>query len=607
MDSIAVLDFGCQYTHQIGEAVRKAGVYSEILPCDVPLKELERFKGIILSGGPDAVYREGSPKCDPGVFDMGKPVLGVCYGLQLMAHELGGEVKHIGVGEYGSGKIKASKGGRLLNGFDDGDVWMSHGDSVIQVPKGFEVMARSDKGILAAMGDEERKIYGLQFHPEVAHTPGGQRIIDNFVLDISGCNPEWSTGNYIDSAVEGMREKVGDGHAVVFASGGVDSSLALYIANKALGKKVKAIHIDNGFQRKGEAEWVRKTLNEAGIEVDVFDASGLTLGRIGGELDPERKRHIIGDAFVEALYSNLRGFEDDDSAYLVQGTIYPDSIESGEGVGRSADTIKSHHNVASELIRKLKAKGRVVEPNIRLFKHEVREAARMMGLPREISERHPFPGPGLGVRYVGRVLRGDGFQANAERARSILGEYGLEGVVVPVGNVGVKGSARAYGNAVLIYGDRDRYDDAREASNRLGNEIRGVTRAGLVLDGSRHSQDEWAGIRDMPITEEGLEMLREADDIAMRNLRSHGLYDRISQMPVVLFPGPEKPWVCLRPVVTPDFMTLRTPDIPGELTWDYLDNSVRDIMDNDDVRGLGGLGGVVLDTTNKPPATTEWE
>ena len=601
MDSIAVLDFGCQYTHQIGEAVRRQGVFSEILPCETPVKELGRFRGVILSGGPESVYGKGSPRCERGVLSMGKPVLGICYGLQLMAHELGGEVRHAGRGEYGEGRIRVLKGSPLLEGFGKGVVWMSHGDSVVRVPEGFRVMAESDGGLLAAMGDEGRRMYGLQFHPEVAHTENGDRVIRNFVLGICGCRPEWRMDDFVKSATRKIREKVRDGHAVIFASGGVDSTVAAALAQRALGERVKAIHIDNGFERKGEAAWVRKTLKEAGVDVEVIDSSEHTLERIGKELDPERKRHIIGDAYIEALFRSLEGFEQDDKAFLVQGTIYPDTIESSEGVGDKADLIKSHHNVASGLVKRLKEKGRLVEPNTMLFKHEVREIARLLGLPRELSERHPFPGPGLGVRYAGRVFRPDGYEKVKESVMDILREKALEGVVVPVGNVGVKGSARAYGNVVLIRAGKERFGEVRETSNRLGNQVSGVTRAGLVLSGELPSQEEWDSIRDMPVSKEGLDLLREADSIAMGNLERFGIYGNVSQMPVIIFPGPGRPWIALRPGVTPDFMTARIPRIPGEMGWDYLDSTVKAIME------LGGVDGVVLDTTNKPPATYEWE
>jgi GMP synthase (glutamine-hydrolysing) len=607
MDSIAVLDFGCQYTHQIGEAVRRQGVFSEILPCETPARELERFRGIILSGGPDSVYREGSPKCDPGVFSLGKPVLGICYGMQLMARELGGEVRHTGRGEYGEGRIRLEGQSALFRGFPEGVVWMSHGDSVTRLPVGFEPMARSGSGLLAAMGNEERGLYALQFHPEVAHTENGDRIFRNFAIDICRCRAGWSPGNYIDEAVREIREQVGDGHAVVLASGGVDSSVAALLAKKALGDRVRAIHIDTGFERKGEGEKVKALLEGYGIPVDVIDASEHTLKRIGNELDPERKRKIIGDSYVEVLYERLSGFEKDKSAFLVQGTLYADSIESSKGVGNKADLIKSHHNVGSELITKLRDSGRLVEPNKRFFKRETRIIARMLGLPKEISERHPFPGPGLGVMYVGNVFRPDDYRDVKTSAGNILAESGFGGFVVPIGNVGVKGSARAYGNLVIIKGDRERYDEIRQVSNRLGNEIRSITRAALLLEGRDFSQDEWDSIKPMHITRRRMELLKEIDSIFMSSLESSGLYGNIEEMAVILFAGPERPWVALRPGITPDYMTVRPPRIPGEMEWDFFDKSIRQVMGNPGVRELGGIDGVVLDTTNKPPATYQWE
>jgi GMP synthase (glutamine-hydrolysing) len=609
MDSVAVLDFGCQYTHQIGEAVRRAGVFSEILPCETPAKELERFRGIILSGGPANISENPniSPRCDRGVFSLGKPVLGICYGLQLMAHELGGDIRHAGRGEYGEGRIRVLKGSRLLDGFGDGIVWMSHGDSVTRVPEGFDILAESGNKLLAAMGDEERMLYGIQFHPEVSHTENGDRIFRNFVLDICGCKAEWKVGDFIEDAVKKIREQVGNGHAIVFASGGVDSSVAAVLAKKALGDRVSAIHIDTGLERLGEGEHVRRILKGFGIDVRVIDASDYVLGRLMNENNPERKRKIIGDAYVKVLCRELKGFERDDNAFLVQGTLYADSVESSGGVGTKADLIKSHHNVGSDLIGSLRQKGKLVEPNKLFFKRETRQIARRLGLPEEISERHPFPGPGLGVMHVGRVFKPEGYGDSKKRVLAILGEEGLGGVVVPIGNVGVKGSARAYGNVVLIRGDRKRYHDIRKASNRLGNEIRTVTRAALVLSGKAYEQHEWDSIKDMFITRKGLKLHKEVDRILMSKLREHGLYSKIEQMSVIIFPGPERVWVALRPCITPDYMTVRPPAIPGEMTWEYFDAAVNAVQGSERVRELGGVDGVVLDTTNKPPATYEWE
>ena len=516
MDSIAVLDFGCQYTHQIGEAVRRVGVFSEILPCETPAQELGRFGGIILSGGPASVYDEGSPRCDPEVFSMGKPVLGICYGLQLMVQEFGGEVKHTGMGEYGEGRIRIVKDSPLLAGFGEGVVWMSHGDSVTRLPGGFRMIAESSNGLLAATGDDERKLYALQFHPEVSHTEKGDRIFRNFVLGVCGCKPEWTPDDYIQNAVRKIKEQAGNGRAIIFASGGVDSAVAAVLTKKALGKRIEAIHIDTGLERLGEGERIKEILAGFGIHVKIIDASDYVLGKLENVLDPERKRKMIGDAYVEILNREIGHLGKD--TFLVQGTLYADSIESRQGVGTKADLIKSHHNVGSELIQELRERGKLIEPNRLFFKRETREIARKIGLPREISEKHPFPGPGLGVMHVGRVFKPDDYEQAKAKARDILKGNGFDGVVAPVGNVGVKGSARAYGNVVLIRGERKRYDDIRGVSNRLGNEIRNVTRAAMVLSGELPSQEEWDGIREMPITREGLILHKEMDRIFMSGL-----------------------------------------------------------------------------------------
>jgi GMP synthase (glutamine-hydrolysing) len=606
MESVAVLDFGCQYTHQIGEAVRRAGVYSEILPCETPAKELERFAGVILSGGPDSVYQGGSPRCDPEVFRLGKPVLGICYGLQLMAQELGGEVKHLGKGEYGEGRLKVLKKSVLLKGFGGGIVWMSHGDSVSGVPDGFRVLAESDNRLLAAIGDEQKKIYGIQFHPEVSHTEGGDRLIRNFVLDICQCKPGWRMGDFIEESVRKIREQVGDGHAIIFASGGVDSSVAAVLARRALGDRISAIHIDTGLERIGEGEMTRRVLSGFGIDVELIDASDTVLERLEKINDPEQKRKVIGDAYVQVLFDRFRDFKKSDM-FLVQGTLYPDAVESRAGVGKKADLIKSHHNVGSGLINEMRKQGRLVEPNRLLFKRETRKVARLLDLPEEISEKHPFPGPGLGVMQSGMVYKPDDYRDAKKRVSAILGENGLNGVVVPIGNVGIKGSARAFGNVVLIQDSGRDYDLVRKVSNRLGNEVGSITRAAFVLTDNLPLQGEWNSIREMFITRKGLMLHKEVDRVLMENLREHGLYSNIEQMSIILFPGPANPWVALRPAITPDYMTVRPPRIPDEMTWEYFDDSVKKLMKNHILKELGGIGGVVLDTTNKPPATYEWE
>lgn len=599
MDTIYVLDLGCQYTHQIATNVRKAGVYSEIVPCDISFKELKGKNpiGIILSGSPDNVGEKGSRRCDKRILngDLGVPGLGICYGHQLMAHELGGNVGKGEQGEYGPGEIDILNESPLFAGLDKHQyVWMSHGDSVLDLPPGFEPLAVSSNNLLAAMGDEERNLYGLQFHPEVSNTPNGKRILSNFAKDICGADPGWKMGNYADAAMEEIRRIVGDGTVYVYASGGVDSTVAAMLAYNALGKdRVKLIHIDNGFERKNEAKKVEEMLIPLGMNLQVLDKSDYFLKKVGQTVDPEKKRNLIGDAFVDVLDES--DFADDENAYLIQGTIYPDIIESKGG-------IKGHHNVNSELIKELKRQGRVIEPNRDLFKDEVREIGELLGLNPETYKRHPFPGPGFGVRYVGRIIKPKNYDGICSSFSGILSEYDLEGVVAPIGVVGVKGSARGYGNIGMVYGEKKDVKNAANIALRAGNEIPGIMGAAFVLDGERYGQNEWNTVRRMPITRERLEILRTADDIAMTNLVDAGLYNTIAQMPVAIFPGPRKtPWVGLRPVITDNFMTVRVPEIPEELGWDYFEKTIRDINNEIDI------GGIFVDLTPKPPRTVEFE
>ncbi|MBZ0187407.1 MAG: glutamine-hydrolyzing GMP synthase, partial [Candidatus Obscuribacterales bacterium] len=409
-DSIAILDFGSQYSQLIARRIREAKTYSELLPFSVSAEELKRLnpRGIILSGGPGSCYDDHSPKLDKAVWTLGIPILGVCYGMQLMAHDLGGTVKASGESEYGRALLTVAEHGRLFDQVDPViNSWMSHGDSVIKLPPGFSVTARTINTPVAAIADEERRFYGVQFHPEVVHTQQGQKIIDNFVTQVSECTQSWTMDKYVDNAIKQIKEQVGDKRVLLALSGGVDSSTLAFLLHKAIGDKLSCMFIDQGFMRKNEPEWlVDKFENQFNIHVHFIKARDRFISKLEGISDPEDKRKRIGAEFIGVFEEESKRLGPFD--YLAQGTLYPDVIESaGHRIDpktgeRIAVKIKSHHNVGG-LPEDLQF--RLVEPFAKLFKDEVRLVAVELGVPEGIVVRHPFPGPGLAIRVIGEVTK----------------------------------------------------------------------------------------------------------------------------------------------------------------------------------------------------------
>ena len=509
-DWIAILDFGSQYSQLIARRVREQKVYSELLRFDTTAEALARRKptGIILSGGPSSVFDDGAPRCDPALFEMGIPVLGICYGMQLTARTLGGDVQPGKAREYGHATIRVTGHESLFRGLpDELSVWMSHGDQVAALPDGFAPLAVTDTCPYAAMGNDERRIYGLQFHPEVVHTPRGTDILRHFIFDICGCAGDWEMAQFIKSSVDTIRARVGDEHVVLGLSGGVDSSVVAALLHKAIGNQLHCIFVDNGVLRYREAEQVEQTFGrEFGIDLHVVDAADLFLGKLAGVEDPEQKRKIIGNTFIDVFAEEARKLGN--VKYLAQGTLYPDVIESLSPIGGPSATIKSHHNVGGlpdDLHFEL------IEPVRELFKDEVRELGRELGLSDELVERQPFPGPGLAVRIVGDVT--------AERVAllqqadvRILEELATLpdhkdiwqsfGVLLPVQTVGVMGDSRTYENvlAVRAVSSRDgmtadwfkvSYEVLGRISNRIINEVRGVNRVVYDISSKPPATIEW--------------------------------------------------------------------------------------------------------------------
>ncbi len=515
---ILVVDFGSQYTQLIARRVREAGVYCEIQPWDAP--EVEDVEappaGVILSGGPDSATEAGAPRVPAAVLELGVPLLGICYGMQAMTVQLGGEVAPSREKEFGYAQLRARGHSRLLRQIEDHaspegygvlDVWMSHGDRVVTPPERFCVIAETEAAPVAAIGDDERAWYGLQFHPEVTHTPQGGRILTRFVREICGCPGSWTPGNIVEDSVARIREQVGDRHVVLGLSGGVDSSVTAALLHRAIGDQLTCVFVDNGLLRLGEAEQVMTTFGRhMGTRVIHIDAEARFLAALKGVEDPEEKRRIIGSLFIEIFdeeASRLEGVE-----LLAQGTIYPDVVESAGTASGGAQVIKSHHNVGG-LPETMALE--LVEPLRELFKDEVRRVGLELGLPADMLYRHPFPGPGLGVRILGEVRKA--YADLLRRADAIfieeLGEWGWYqrtsqafAVFLPVRSVGVTGDGRRYEHVVALRAVETvdfmtarwaqlPYELLDHVSRRIINELDGISRVVYDVSGKPPATIEW--------------------------------------------------------------------------------------------------------------------
>lgn len=510
-DTVLVVDFGAQYAQLIARRVRECHVYSEIVPSSMPVSEMlaRKPKAIILSGGPSSVYAEGAPPVPEGLFETGVPTFGICYGFQAMARALGGEVARTDSAEFGGTELKVLQEGLLFAGLPAAQtVWMSHGDSVVGAPARFAVTAATDATPVAAMEDPSRGLYGVQFHPEVLHSEHGQQVLKHF-LEAAGCRPSWTMLNIVEDAVEAVRAQVGDGRAICALSGGVDSAVAAAIVQRAIGDRLTCVFVDHGLLRKGEAEQVERDFVEVtGVKLRVVDASERFLKALSGVTDPEEKRKIIGREFIRVFEDEQRAILADGPVdFLVQGTLYPDVVESGGGTGTA--NIKSHHNVGG-LPEDLKFE--LVEPLRTLFKDEVRRAGEELGLPPAMVWRQPFPGPGLGIRIIGEVTRErlDLLREADAIAREELTRAGLDRdiwqcpvvLLADVRSVGVQGDGRTYGHPVVLRPvtsedamtadwARVPYDVLSRISTRITNEVREVNRVVLDVTSKPPGTIEW--------------------------------------------------------------------------------------------------------------------
>jgi GMP synthase (glutamine-hydrolysing) len=509
-DRILILDFGGQTTQLIARRIREQRVYCEIQPPSLPLAAVRAFApaGIILSGGPASVLAPDAPLPDPGIFTLGVPVLGICYGEQLMAKQLGGLVEKANEREFGRALLKLERDHPLFADLPGSErtVWMSHGDRVLRLPAGFEVIATSDGSPFAAVADRARRLVGVQFHPEVAHTEGGERMLWNFVHGMCGCAGSWTVAAFVEEAIERVRAQVGAGRAVCGLSGGVDSSVAAALVGRAIGDRLTCIFVDHGLLRAGEREQVEREFREhLGMRLVTVDASARFLAALGGVTDPERKRRIIGHLFVEVFEEEAQRLGEVD--FLVQGTLYPDVIESVSVRGPSA-TIKTHHNVGG-LPERMRL--RLVEPLRELFKDEVRAAGRQLGLPEVLVGRHPFPGPGLAIRVMGEVTperlatlrKADQILIEELRSRGLYDSiWQAFAVFLPVQSVGVMGDERTYEHVIALRcvtsADAMTADWARlphdalaAISNRVTNEVPGVNRVVYDVSSKPPATIEW--------------------------------------------------------------------------------------------------------------------
>ncbi|MFA6305933.1 MAG: glutamine-hydrolyzing GMP synthase [Candidatus Gracilibacteria bacterium] len=606
MNKIAVLDFGGQYAHLIANRIRRIGVYTEILDPETPYEKLLDYKGIVLSGGPSSVNDPNSAKCDLRILNIGVPVLGICYGHQLIAHLLGGEVKNGNVREYGHANVKFTEKKGVFQGIGDyEDVWMSHFDQVVKLPEGFVGVAGTEDCPIAAMANYSKNIYSLQFHPEVTHTLCGNNILQNFV-DITDAAHDWNMDTYIEDIVRGIKEKVGDKKVFLMISGGVDSTVAFALICKAIGaERVYGLFVDTGFMRMNEKEEVSAALKELGVtNLHVYDAGAEYFEALKGIYEPEEKRKIIGDLFlkIQEKVSNELGL-DPEQWLLGQGTIYPDTIETGGT--KHADKIKTHHNRVDKILKLIEA-GKVIEPIAQLYKDEVRMVGEKLGLKKELVWRHPFPGPGLAVRILcaKEADYPESLKNTEVKINEFLADKGFKGHILPIKSVGVQGDERTYRHPLLLTGKPSDWDSLSTLATQLTNQFADINRVLLCLQPSEITS---TGIHNKYLTSDRVLTTQKADKIVMDYIAEAKILNDIWQFPTVLIPlsldspatAGRRPEECivLRPVNSQEAMTANFYRMDFEKLAELTSRLAK----------VEGVYGIFYDITNKPPATIEWE
>ena len=601
-DFIAVLDFGSQYAHLIAKRIRHLGAYTKIFSPSAKENLLQDAKGIVLSGGPASVYSTDIPEFNSNILNLDLPILGLCYGHQLIAKEFGGAIANTGKGEFGKAILQQTSDFPLWQNVSfPNQVWMSHQDSVTKCPPDFEVTGVTESGNVAAMRHRKRRIYTLQFHPEVNDTEQGQKMLDNFINTCEICS-KWSMGTFIKETTERLQQEVGERKVLMFISGGVDSSVAFALLDRVLGRdQMLGLYIDNGFMRKDESTEIIERYRQLGYtNIQSRDYSTFFLDAVANQVDPQIKRQKIGATFIRMRDKFLNELNLSAQEWMLgQGTLYPDIIESGGT--EHAEVIKSHHNRVQEVLDLLDS-GNVVEPLKDLYKDEVRQVGSLLGLPDSIVWRHPFPGPGLAINVLS--ARGDesfpNLEQTAAEVSNCLKESNCDFSILPVRSVGVQGDQRTYTSpAALINTPRD-WDWLEKEATRLTNEVRNINRVVVQLDSNNKDLNAPYIIRGAFCRKERLDLLREADFMATQMLKENGLMEKIFQLLVILLPisknGKEDSLV-LRPVVSEDVMTAQF----ARINWNLLDPLVESIL------GLSGIETVFYDITHKPPATFGWE
>ncbi|MBF0276187.1 MAG: glutamine-hydrolyzing GMP synthase [SAR324 cluster bacterium] len=597
-DTIAVLDFGSQYAHLIAKRIRHIGVYAEIFPPKTKTENLKTMKGIILSGGPASVFAEDIPPFNAEILSLDMPILGLCYGHQLIAQHFGGLIQNTGQGEFGKAFVEKVMDSRLWQDVSfPSQVWMSHQDSVTECPPEFERIGQSKHCPIVAMQHREQPVFTLQFHPEVKDSLAGIQILTNFVkqTEAEAC---WSMEGFVQEANRSIQDTVGSRKVLMFLSGGVDSSVAFALLNNALGKeRVLGLFIDNGFLRKNEAETILTRYKQLGYNnIQFRDASEDFLKAIAGQVDPQKKRHLVGAAFIDVRDQFLENLNLNPEEWILgQGTLYPDIIESG-GTEHS-EVIKSHHNRVQQ-VKDLMEKGQVVEPLKELYKDEVRKVGELLGLPDAIVWRHPFPGPGLSINVL--CAHGDEEFENALSLKNTLRqlipgpEYKTD--LLPVRSVGVQGDQRSYAQPAVLIGTQD-WEKLEEHSIKITNEVRTINRVVTLL-----APNELPSLKSRRAycTKERLKLLQEVDALATQALIEHQLMQEIFQLLVIILPLSTNGTgnsIVLRPVCSEDVMTAQF----AKIDWKIVNPLSHQILE------LPGIDAVFYDITHKPPATFGWE
>ena len=617
MEKLAILDCGGQYTKVIDRRVRELGVKSDIFPINVKSENLKEYKSIILSGGPNSVSSNQRLKFDEKIFELGVPVLGICYGMQLMSDYFGGTVDSNVVKEYGQNEIKVDTKSPIFDELSEKQqVLMSHGDTVKVCPEGFEVIAKSGEAI-AAIGNTEKKMYGLQFHPEVDLTEGGMKILENFIRKIAEYKEVYALDDRIQSSIKMIKEKVKDNKVVVLVSGGVDSAVTAALLIKSLDpENIYAIHIDSGFMRKNESDIICENLKKLGLKnlirenaKDYFyntivEIDGQKMGPLVDVVEPEAKRQIIGEIFIKIANNVIERLGlDPKNTFIAQGTLRPDLIESGNpDISGYAHKIKTHHNDVT-IIREARKKGLIVETNSDWHKDEVRKVARKLGLEEKIAARQPFPGPGLAIRLICHDKNEEVVISNeeVEKINEIVKDTDEKAFILPIKSVGVQGDCRSYRNLALLQGNGIDFDWSSVATTakKITDSINTINRVGYIINSKQ--VPEKINCYDMRINDECVEMLREVDNIVTSNLEK----SKVSQTFAVLVPiGVTKKYsVAIRTFVTNDFMTGRPGQIGKDVQKEAIIKATNEIMD----KYSDKIEFVIYDVTSKPPATCEWQ